>query len=403
MVYSYRIMSKVRFSFSFADIWQTLILIVVGALVVVGLLTYRLGTLNPGFTQAELDQRASSSSVQKIIENPLYLVQKTSQLALIKLNHKGPVAMRLPSILMGFAAVWAMFIILGNWHTKRMAILGTLLFATSSWFLHTARLAASDVNYVLPLILIAGGIWLHQNKFAPVAVPLTIFTAVALLYVPAMVLLLVPVVLWQRRTLKKAIGQLPASWQALITMAAIVGLVPLVWSFVQSPRLSLTWLGLPSEWPSSALVYLHNIADIVLQIFIHGQINPVYGIGRLPFLDIFTGAMVALGMFAYLFRLKLDRTKLLVGISLIGILLVALDGPVSISFLLPFVYVLAAAGMTLLLQQWFTVFPRNPFARALAVCIITTAVLASSYYHLNHYFVAWPNIPETKQAFSHNP
>jgi uncharacterized protein YqhQ len=81
-------------------------------------------------------------------------------------------------------------------------------------------------------------------------------------------------------------------------------------------------------------------------------------------------------------------------------LLVALNGPVPLSILIPFAYILIAAGITFMLQQWFTVFPRNPVAKNIGVAIMTLAVVTTTFYHINHYYVAWPNAPQTIKTYN---
>jgi hypothetical protein len=109
--------------------------------------------------------------------------------------------------------------------------------------------------------------------------------------------------------------------------------------------------------------------------------------------------LVAFGVYWYFFLRRLDRTKLLLGGLVGGAILSALSID-ALPILLPFIYLLAGAGMTLLLQQWFTVFPRNPLARNIGVGLIAVLLAFVGYYHMHRYFVAWPHTPETKQAYS---
>lgn len=396
-------MKRVSYLLPIEDIWRPLVGAICVTILLIGLLTFRLGTLTPGFSSSEIAQRQSATSVSSIVNNPLHLNQKGLQFVSQQLRHKGPLAMRLPSITVGFVAVISMFIILKRWYSVRVAILGSSLFATSSWFLHTSRLATGDVNFVLPLVLMVAAIWLRENRFVTFAGLVAALASVLMLYVPGLVWLVIPAIIWQRHVLKMLSRRMPTTAQAAAIILTLVGLAPLVWSFVYHPQLMRTWLGLPDVWPGGVMAYLKNIVSVPMEIFIRGSGDPVYGIGRLPLLDAFTSAMVALGAYASLFRLGLDRTKLFIGAIIISVLLIALKGPVTISFLLPIVYLLAAGGMALLLQQWFTVFPRNPVARVLGPLTISLVVLLTCYYHLSHYFIAWPNVPATKQTFSQRP
>ena len=66
-------------------------------------------------------------------------------------------------------------------------------------------------------------------------------------------------------------------------------------------------------------------------------------------------------------------------------------------------FLIAAGGVALMLQQWFTVFPYNPFARTVGLVLLLFALGTTSFYSLNQYFVAWPHTPETKQTFQYRP
>jgi hypothetical protein len=66
---------------------------------------------------------------------------------------------------------------------------------------------------------------------------------------------------------------------------------------------------------------------------------------------------------------------------------------------MPFIFIMVAGGMALMLQQWFTVFPYNPVAKTLGAILMTLAVLVTSYYTITQYYIAWPNAPETKTVY----
>jgi biotin transporter BioY len=113
--------------------------------------------------------------------------------------------------------------------------------------------------------------------------------------------------------------------------------------------------------------------------------------------------MCFLGGFVYFKYRRPIRTQLLVVIVLVGTVLVGLGGAVSLSIVVPFVYILAAAGIGLLLDRWYTVFPRNPIAQSVGIGLVSLTVLASCWYGYRHYFVAWPAAAATQAAFSVSP
>ena len=111
--------------------------------------------------------------------------------------------------------------------------------------------------------------------------------------------------------------------------------------------------------------------------------------------------MCLLGIYAYYNKRKLDRTKLIAGVLVLGTVLIGLQGSVSMILLAPFVYLLITAGVAYLLDQWLTVYPRNPLARFIGVSLIILTVGLSCLFNLRHYFVAWPNAPATKQVYKY--
>jgi hypothetical protein len=110
--------------------------------------------------------------------------------------------------------------------------------------------------------------------------------------------------------------------------------------------------------------------------------------------------MFVLGVYSMRFHIKLVRVQLLVWSSVVLAVLIALGGPVTITVLMPAVYILIAGGVAFMLQQWLAIFPNNPIAKTTATTLMSVTVLLVSYYHINHYFIAWPQTPETKASFT---
>lgn len=384
----------------FADMWRPLLGTLGLLSVALVLLTFRLGTLTPSLSQPEVESRTESRSVRTIVSNPLHIHQKTGQYLMQKAGQTHASAMRLPGVIVALTVVIAMYSLLKLWYTRRIAVLGSLLVVTSSWFLHVSRLATPGINYTLPFVFAIGGVWLMKKRPSLIGGVLLAFVATTLIYVPGMIWLLIVGVLWQRHTIKHYLKRMPLPWKTALSLASLLCLLPLIWAFTRHPNLILTWLGLPETMPSLP-GYVRNFVDIPVRLFIRNEADPIYGLGRLPLLDAFTGAMTLLGLFASYFHLRLDRTKLVLGAAVIGSVLVAFGGPVSISILLPSVYILAAGGIALMMQQWLTVFPRNPFARWLGIVLVTTAVCMASFYQGSRYFIAWAKSPETRAVFVH--
>jgi hypothetical protein len=127
--------------------------------------------------------------------------------------------------------------------------------------------------------------------------------------------------------------------------------------------------------------------------------SPENWLGNVAILDVISMAMFVLGIYVFLKHIHLRRVKLFAFIFGVGIALVSLGGEVSLSLLVPFVYMLVAVGFGYLLDQWLKVFPRNPIAHGFGLFLVCLAIVVACSYHLRHYFVAWPQNSETKALY----
>jgi membrane-bound ClpP family serine protease len=147
---------------------------------------------------------------------------------------------------------------------------------------------------------------------------------------------------------------------------------------------------------------LKDFIELPVELVARGPVTPERWLGQTPILDIFTTTMVLLGLYLYFYKRALDRVKLIGICILFGFVMVSLNGVSWITLILPFICMLSTAGIGLMLQQWFTVFPRNPLAKVVGLAFLTLTISMASYYQVSRYFVAWAEAPETKAIYSQN-
>jgi hypothetical protein len=242
-----------------------------------------------------------------------------------------------------------------------------------------------------------------SGRHRRIALPLFVACAVLSLYIPGAAWLLVPAVIWQRKNLGKAFRRLSFTHIVIILTAAALLLVPmlvsLVWPLQGNSLDALRgFLALPEHLPGLRQI-ASNLANIPKELFITSRGDPTMHLGRLPLLDAFVTAMFVVGMYACIRDWTLDRVRFVFAGLLVGTILIGL-GSLPMAFLLPFIYLVAIAGASYLLQEWLQVFPRNPFARWLGISLVVITVVATLVYQLTNYFVAWPEAPDTKTTFS---
>lgn len=378
------------------------ILGVVSVLALVLMLTYQIGERPALFSANEHTARQSSNGLQKIINKPINAPHKLVQYIPQKIGNNGTTAIRLASVTFALLILASFYLLIESWHTRRVAVIATLLFGTSSWFLHIARNGTPEILLaILPGILFSAA-WLREQKLSRLSIVLLIFASVGLIYIPGFIWFVLISIGWQIKEIINGFEKLPYKVIVPSTLLTMILLAPLVYASVLDWGVLREIAGLPSSVPT-VKEFLDNVLSIPRQLFWDGRQAQELWLPGTPLLDIFSAVMLAIGSYAYIFRMKLDRTRLLIGFGVLSTILIGIGGAVTSTILMPLAYILIAAGIAWLLQQWFTVFPRNPFARSIAVIMVSIAVASSAFYNLNHYYEAWQKAPETRATYSIEP
>jgi len=392
-------MKRTKLSIIFSEYWRISLVTLVFLGTVIGVLTFRLNTMTNGYSANEYAVQDNANSPNKLLKNPINPLPAITKYGSRKLKVNPLLAHRLVNVLIGVIIAGCLFLIIKSWHTTRIAIIGTLLFVTSSWFLHTARNGSYDILYALYLPIMLCYIRLRQKQHIYLYVTLLLISSVILLYIPSLCLIVLAILIWQGKRIIEYSRLVNKIWLTVYGFITTALVAPLIWSFIQNPSLIRIWLGLPQKIPTIsefALRFGHILGDI----FVLRQQNNLMGVGRLPYLDAFTTAIVLIGVYAYAFKIKLDRTRLLIGIFFVSAVLIAFGLNIVISILLPIIYLFVSAGIALLLQQWFTVFPKNPLAKYIGVAVILLSISLTVFYHMYGYYKVWPNTPDTKTLYA---
>jgi hypothetical protein len=158
-------------------------------------------------------------------------------------------------------------------------------------------------------------------------------------------------------------------------------------------------LGLPTSLHSLSHIG-SNLVSTVLSIGVRSNGNPVLWVGHSPLLNVTELILGALGVYYYVYRQRSLRSLLLAGTAIVSIVLASLGGNSSIACIIPILYLFITSGLSHFLEEWLTVFPRNPIARTTGIAIICIMLFFSALYQGRSYFVAWPHSAATKQTFN---
>lgn len=381
------------------------ILLALAALAAISwLMLYKLGSLVGGLSAGEHAAAVAPVGWHGIYHDALYLPLKAVRsLDFYLFSDHGLTLTRLPNTLFGGLAIISFTWLVWLWHGRRTAAIAGLLFATSAWTLHVSRLASFDVLYLwtLPTLLLMN-VALQRRPDKAYVVYGNIMLWGLLLYIPGLVWLVLVNIYFQRKYIGGGWRHFKRWWQRLLYLLAGAIWLPLLVDNLRQPVLLRTWLGLPAHL-AAPLTLLKHFVGVFVHLFVRGPEYAAVWLGKAPVLDIFTLAMCLIGLYFYAVNRGAVRSRLFGCFLLLGAVLIALGGPVSLSLLVPLMYVVAATGITYLIQEWLQVFPVNPLARWLGLGLVSLAVVLACTYNLRAYFVAWPHNHTTQAVFRYRP
>ncbi len=381
------------------DWWQPVLIFVAGLLIFLLIFTYRLGSLTGHFSNVEVNYIHSTEVQHWPWQDPVFAPHRLMTFGLRKAHLSTPAGLRLVSVFISMTCVLCGLLLFRQWNTRRVAILAGALLIASSWLLNNSRIALPEVMFLMIIPIVWLMVSLDTTKFHKLTFIALICGVCLTLYVPGLVWLWLIMLVVKWRSVIEHLKQIPW-WLIMASICLVAALVsPIVVSTMNQPSLLLVLAGLPVHLPNLSDV-LHNSQELIKNLFFISTPDPVLRLGRLPVLDIFTTILVGIGAYSLRYHLKLARTKLMLACIILFSILYVLGGPVTLIALLPFIYLLATSGLAFLLQQWFTVFPRNTLAQTIGTTLISVVVLLTAFYHINKYFIAWPQAPATRQAFS---
>lgn len=384
--------------------WQQLAILFSALFAFAFLYLFRIATLTSRLISArESDIHVSYHSFHAILNNPVNAPYKLIDYLALSFHPHSAAYARFTSVLFALVATALFFIIVHRWHGKRTAILTTGLFSASSWMLHVGRLGTGDVLLVLiPLSLLLLASWVNNTKEHGLALLfMTIISGLAF-YTPGAIWFLLLGYLLIRSAIIDHIKH-AKMWEKVtcIVVVFILGGV-MAFAIYREPHILRDWLFLPAKIPTPFTIVKQWLQTVTF-LTVRGPYAPDLWLAHTPVLDVLTTAMSLLGGWFYLTHYRNLRTHVLIGFFVVGSVLVALNGVAALGYVVPVAYLLAATGLTYILHEWLTVFPRNPVARSFGVLLVALVVAITIGYHLTNYFVAWRHSPVTVQAFTYKP
>lgn len=382
--------------------WRGLICTIIIVPIAVFTLSLQLNNLVPGYNQYENQTLISLESAPRPWFRAVNAPYITTAYWLGKLLNNQLYGARVTSVVFILLATACFFFIVKFWLKYKLAVIGSLLFLSTSWLLNISHQALPMSFMVFATCaVLASLIWTLQTKrfqslaFFSFVVSTAIFAYA--IYSPWIIIVSMIILLIRA---KEQLVKLK-TWQVFVAAGIyFLLLAPLFYSLAHHPGQIRELLGIPLQLPSITQ-YFNHLLGIIAAIAIYAKTMPELHLANLPTLDIFSTAMFLLGLYHFIRLLPKQRSILFLSCFAVLTLVIALssDYQLNMILLLPLIYLSVTAGIAEMIKRWFTFFPRNPLARNIGIGLIVLAIGFSSYYQMRTYFIAWPNSSATKAAY----
>lgn len=353
-----------------------------------------------GISAQEMASVVKSSTVSPLhlsslaISNlPYYLLQHVS----IYIFGVTDFSIKLPSLILAFLTAIGLIVLLRNWFRPNVALLASAIAITTGQFLFIAQNGTPDIMYLLWAVWLLLTGTLIAKRAPPRTLWKILFFIVAALsiYNPlsiyALVALGTAAILHPH--LRYIIRQLSKRKLAIGFVISIIFIIPLIKGFITTPELGLTILGIPTKWPNigANLVLLSQQYLGFATPSTTELMTPVFGLGSM--------LIIGLGIYKIV-RTRQSTQSYLIIIWLLFLVPILITDPGFTSVTLLPLVLLLATGLSSLLGYWYSLFPRNPYARVAGLIPLVILVLALVFTGLQRYVYGYHYDPQTVSNFS---
>ena len=264
----------------------------------------------------------------------------------------------------------SIYIIAKEKYSTRVATLSSMIAMAQAYIL----LAVGGMDFsllslvALPIIILLCS-WLHPKHSATNFFLLGLTLGI-LMSVPYFWLMLTIGIILSKnrlRTLFKHIGKLKKTYLILPSLVTIC-----LASFYTFKRNDYGWLvGKISDANTELSTVFSSLKEVIKKLLIDYDLATNE---KLPLISVALLILAALSTYMYIQGFSSIQQKIIPTIC-IGAFIATVSGVVGLYFvILSGIIIMSINGLAMLLQQWFTVFPKNPFARSSAIVLLVAVI-----------------------------
>lgn len=398
-------MSKLEVTDFFIYRYRYLVSYFLIGLILFGLL-FVSGTLVPGgLSQTEMDAATKSGNIALGVfagnqpDNIPFLPYRLLQGASIELLGVSTLSIKLPSLILAAGSIILLFGILMLWFRRNVAIIITLITMTSSQFLLQSQSGTAGIVYMFwgALLVFAGSMMAHRKSFRP-------FWLIALggiaglsLYIPYMLYAIVPLAFTAivHPHARFIVFKQPL-WAILGASALfIITLIPMILATISEP-VTLIHIAAGSAIATGTFSLSTTLPEFLKYIDFYNNhggriLLPAYSMGLL--------ALAIVGFVAMIRTKYTAKSYILTAWAILTIPILIINPDIASAAMLP-ITLLAAFAIDYLIRRWYTLFPRNPYARVAGLIPLGALVFVLSLSNMDRYIYGFHYDPNAASAYS---
>ena len=354
-------------------------LLVIGALAIAGL--YLPASLRQSEMTSSLASGAlsvSSIDPQTIVNLPYHLLQRVS----FMLFDVTTFSIKLPSLVLALFTVFGIFLLVNTWFRRNIAVIVAAIAATTPQFLFLAQDGTPGITFSFVAVwLLVSCTYMTRAKYFKTfwKVMTCVLTAIAF-YIPLGVYLVIALAITAslHPHIRYMIRKIAKVRLVIAIVLGVVALIPLIQTIIIDHSVALTLLGFPAD----GVNLQQNVVTVGMDLFgfflasDSHLLRPLYSLGAI--------ILMAVGTYKFLTVNYTARSYTLFIMAFFIIPLIIIN-PHLITSLYPLAILVIAMGVTTLIDNWYKLFPRNPYARIAGLVPISIFIVGMIFTGMSRY------------------
>lgn len=344
------------------------------ALLVIGMLLLAALFVPGALRDGELESSIASGALSMhsidpttVIDLPYHILQRLSFLTF----GVTIASIKLPSIVLGALTVVGVLLLIKTWFRRNIAVIVTAIAATTTQFLFLAQDGTPSImfSFVTIWLLVActyltrvkvfGTFW---KVVACVLMAIALYTPLGIYTVAALAIAAV-----FHPHIRYMIRRIARVRLVIAIILGLVTLIPLGEAIILNHSVALTLLGIPQTIDLQTNII--SVSKNLFGFFLTSDgylLRPLYSLGAI--------ILIGAGVYRFLTVKYTARsyTVFFLGLFLIPLVII---NPTHITDLYPLAVLFIAMGISMLVSDWYSLFPHNPYARIAGLIPISIFVV----------------------------